>query len=180
MKIVLATPLYPPDIAEPAPYIKELAKRLAKTDEVTIVTYGNIPEEVSGVRILTVSKQRFLPFRLMAYTAVLLKAVHGAHIFYTQNGPSVELPALIVSFLTRAKRVVRLGDETAHRHARSHPLLRMLESSVRRRARTIITDSPGSRPEVLPFAAYPTAAFEAFEHSWNEHVSNLLNLFRHA
>src|SRR3989344_9051256 len=40
MKIVLATALYPPDIAPPAPYVKELATRLAANHEVTIVTYG--------------------------------------------------------------------------------------------------------------------------------------------
>lgn len=180
MKIVLATPLYPPDIAEPAPYIKELAKRLSGMYEVTIVTYGHIPEEIEGVRIQAVNKQRPLPFRLITYTFALLKAARGADVLYLQNGPSVELPAFIVSFLTGARFIMRIGDEAAHRHAQEHPLLRALESSVLRRAWNIVTDSPKPRPEVLPFSEQPIAEFDAFERSWNGHVSHLVNFFRHA
>lgn len=179
MKIVLATPLYPPDIAEPAPYIKELAKRIAKTEEVTIVTYGHIPEEVPGVRICAVSKQRPLPFRLIAFTGALLKALRGGDILYIQNGPSVELPAFIVSFMTRARLIIRIGDEAAHRRAQAHPLLRRVESSVLQRSKDVVIDSPKPRPEILPFTERPTAGLEAFEQSWDEHVSVLLTLFRH-
>lgn len=180
MKIVLATPLYPPDIAEPAPYIKELAKRLAKTDVVTIVTYGHIPEEVSGVRIYAVEKRRPLPFRLIAFTFALLKAIRDADILYAQNGPSVELPVLLVSFFTRARLFVRIGDEAAHRHAQSRLVRRALESLILRRAESIVTDSPFARPEILPFAERPVSELAAFERSWDGHVSELVTRFRHA
>ncbi|MEA2701841.1 MAG: hypothetical protein QOE22_550 [Candidatus Parcubacteria bacterium] len=178
MKIVLATPLYPPDIAEPAPYAKELATRLAKTDEVIIVTYGHIPEDVDGVRMRAVSKQRPLPFRLIAYTFALLRTARDADILYMQNGPSVELPVAIASFFRRTPIVMRIGDEAAHTYARTRPQLQAIERFALRRAKEVVTDSPDPRPEILPFRDHPVAELDAFERSWETHIAGLRETFR--
>lgn len=177
MKIVLATPLYPPDIAEPAPYVKELAKRLAKTDEVTIVTYGHMPEAVDGVRIRAVSKQRPLPIRLLAYMFALWREAWRADVLYLQNGPSVELPAAMVLLFLRVPLITRIGDTNAHRHAETSPLLRMIERRAFARARNVVTESPDPRPEILPFTDWPVKELNAFERSWSGHVEHLRTLF---
>lgn len=75
MKIVLATPLYPPDIAAPALYVKELAKRIATLHDVTIVAYANLPETMPEVRMIAVSKRQPLPLRLLTYFAALIRSV---------------------------------------------------------------------------------------------------------
>lgn len=180
MKLVLATPLYPPDVAEPAPYVKELAARLQETDDVTVIAYGHLPETVTGVRIVTVSKRRPLPIRLIAFTFALLRAARKADILYVQNGPSVELPAALVSLFARAPLIVRIGDKPAHERAKRRPLLGAIERFARKRAREVVTDSPLPRPEILPFAPRPAAAFDAFERSWKGHADALRDTFSHA
>ena len=36
---------------------------------------------------------------------------------------------------------------------------------------------PQERPEILPFASYPTAAFLTYEDSWKKHETELQNIF---
>lgn len=117
MKIVIATPLYPPDLAEPAPYVKELSIRMRKTHRITIATYANIPEKVSGVDIVSTSKQRPLPVRLMFYTLLLLRASHRANVLYAQSGSSVGLPIIIVHVLTHTPLVVHFFEDEAWERA---------------------------------------------------------------
>lgn len=181
MKIVLATPLYPPDIAEPAPYIKELARRLAERGHaITVLTYGRLPERISGVRIIAVDNHRPLIIRLMSFTRALWRALRDADIVYAQNGASVELPLVLVSFLVRKPCIIRIGDERAMGHATRNALLGMIHRLARSRARAIITDTPMPRPEVLPFVPAPIQAQQTYEASWGEHTKKLLDIFNHA
>lgn len=173
MKIVLATPLYPPDIAEPAPYIKELAKRLSTDNEVTVVTYGRYAEPVPGVRIIQVPKQSLLPIRLLRYALALAPVAREADVLYIENGPSVELPATAVSFLMRTPVVVHQGDPLAKSRAERHPLLRLIARLAEKRATRTITVSPVARPEVISFLPYPEAEMLTYEKSWEEHLERV-------
>ena len=179
MKIVVATPLYPPDIAEPAPYTKEFAARIAGTHEVTIVTYGHLPEQVPGVRIVTVNKQQPLFLRLPLYILALWNATLKAEVLYVQNGASTELPAGIVSLLTGKKMIFHIEDMAAHEHAQKDPALGRIERFATQRARSVVTSQPNPRPEILPFTPASTAAMEAYESSWQSHLSELTSLFTH-
>lgn len=180
MKIALATPLYPPDIAPPAPYVKELAIRLSEDHQVTIVAYTHIPEEVREVRIVAVSKQQPLFIRLFLYTLALWKEARRADIVYAQNGASVELPLAIVSFLTRTPILLRIGDSKAHEHASRSRIYGAIERFASKRVRAVISDTPLLRPEILPFEDRPIAAFAAFESSWLSHMALLTAHFDHA
>jgi len=201
MRILLVTPLYPPDIAEPAPYVKELASRLKQTHEVTILAYNHIPEIIDGVHIISVEKQLPLLTRLVQYTRALSRASRKADIVYIQNGPSVELPMLLVAPFTRTPFVLRLGDETALNHATREFFHRILLWIAMTLSRTIVTheatslhaktltahsrdqrktanmERPLPRPEILPFSPRPTRELEDFEASWQTHVTELSSLF---
>ncbi len=179
MKIILAAPLYPPEIAESALYVKELARRLGKEHEITIVTYTHLPEKVPGVRIIAVNKRRPLLVRLFLYTIALARASRDADVIYAQNGASVELPALLVAMIRRRPLIIHLGDETAHRRAAQSALLRNIEHFALRRACTIITDIPMKRPEILPFEPIPAAEFTAYCTSWDTHIRTLNNALSH-
>lgn len=177
MRIVLATSLYPPDIGEPAPYIKELARRLSGTHQVTIVAYTRLPEEVPGVKIIAVSKRYWLPLRILIYTLKLFAATWSADILYAENGTSTELPATIVAVLTRIHFIFHIGDVPAHTWVRDHAVRSIIEHSASRTARTVLTDKPLPRPEILPFVPYPTEAVAQYEKSWADHLLVLNKIF---
>ncbi len=121
MKIVLATPLYPPEIAEPATYTREISLRLAARHEVTVVAYGTQGEKVPGVTLVGVDKKRRLLVRLFLYTIALYKATNKVDVIYTQNGIAASLPAIIVGYLRKIPVALRfIEDEAWRRATRQH------------------------------------------------------------
>ena len=179
MKIVIATPLYPPDIAEPAPYVKELVKRLVSAHDVTIVAYGNLPEKVDDVAVVPISKRQPLLTRLFLYTIALMRAVRTADILIAENGASVELPAGIISLFSHKPLILHIGDRAAADRARTSSMLSLIMRFTEGRARAVVTDVPLVRPEILPFEPRPDAKLAAYEASWKEHIVILENALRH-
>lgn len=180
MRIVLATPLYPPEIAEPGPYVKELAKRLVKLHEVAIVTYARLPEKVPGVPIIAVNKRRPLPLRLLIYLLELRRAAKHSDVIYAENGASVELPVGLISLFNKRPLIMHIGDRAAHSRAQINPILRYIERFTFSRARKVITDIPLSKPEIIPFEPFPAEKLAAYERSWNAHLRVLEDMFSHA
>ncbi len=199
MKILVVTPLYPPDIVESASYVKELASRLKETYTVTVLAYNHIPETIPHVRIVSIEKNILLPIRLIKFTYTLLKLLRDTDIVYVQNGPSVELPVFIATLLTRKRFVMRLGDTTALHHAVTNRLYKFLLRMTLYRAEHIVTHTVSSvhanqliplslkqrvhnvtfseiRPEILPFAPYPDEALTQYETSWKKHITELTHI----
>lgn len=169
MKIVLATPIYPPELGGPATYTKEIAARLAGTHEITVVAYTDAPQPVLGTRLIAVSKRYLLPVRLAAYCLALWRATKGADLIYAQNAVAAGLPAALVSFLRRKPYAVKfVGDEAWERevlHRRTsktweefldHPtgnwytqLLMAVQSFVLRHAARVTTPSDYLTEELI-------------------------------
>jgi len=179
MHIVLATSLYPPDIEESALYIKELAKRLSKDNTVTIVTYGYLPEKVSGVNIIAVDKRKPLPLRLIAFTRALHRATANANVVYIQNGPSTELPFLLISSINKTPFVFGFSDKKALERTEISFFAKVLKKAVAMRAKTIVKDFPLKRPEILPFEHPVEDFFASYENSWNTHIKQISEIFHH-
>ena len=180
MKIVIATPFFPPDIGEQALYVKELSKRLSYSHDVTVVTYARLPEKVEGVSFVSVDKRRPLFIRLLHYTFVLWKTTRDTDILYAQNGASVELPAGLIAIFTRRPLVMHIGDKVAHKRAVQHILLRLVENFAFWQARSVVVDMPMKKPEILPWKPVPQKELTEYNKSWNIHMTTLKNIFKHA
>lgn len=128
MKMVLATPVYPPEIGGPATYTKELAERLRDAHEITIVAYASTSEKIPGTRLITVSKRRILPLRMLKFTYELYKAAKGADVIYVQNAVAAGLPAVLVKSLTGTPVVLKfVGDEAWERASQERRTQKRLE-----------------------------------------------------
>lgn len=174
MRIVIATPLYPPDIAEPAPYVKTLATKLTEAGhQVTIVLYGRLPETIPGVSYICIDKRASLPLRLVRYFFALFRATKQADVIYALNGASVEVPITLLRFVRRAPILMHLGDDEANEWVAKHFWLRLIKRAALGQAAAHINTLPPERPEILPFAAYPSAAFATYEAAWDRHLTEL-------
>lgn len=198
MRILLVTPLYPPDIAGPAPYVKELANRLRGTHGVTILAYGHLPETIPDVETVTVEKRLPALVRMALFTWKLIMLQRNADIVYVQNGPSAEVPFALASFFSPVRRVLRLGDAVALTHTVHRRLFHRTLLTAMHRAQTLIIPkttvpvvealiatptlakkcvripSPDVRPEIHPLHEYPKDSFAQYEASWQEHITALL------
>ena len=177
MKILLLTPLFPPDTGDPAPYVKELAKRL-RTHETTILMYGRLPESVAGVTMVTVDKRQWLPKRLLHYTAILFKHAKDKDLVIINNAPSTELPALLVSFFSSKNLLLCESDALATTAALSG-FYKIIHHLLKRRCSKTITLPESElykKSEVLPFQATDEHRAEAHEAWWTNHLQELTTI----
>ena len=181
MKIVVASPLYPPDIATPAPYVKELARRLSKDHNVSILTYGRLPEVLSGVSITAIDKRTAALKRLAKFTYQLWQQAKHGDVVLVENGVSAELPMIVVSFLTKTPLLLHSNDEKALAQHQHNLLRRLIFQAAERRATTTITHEslphPLPKPEINPLIGTDEVAKAAHETSWNDHLAAITNLF---
>lgn len=194
MRILIVTPLYPPDIKEPAPYVKELATRLKDTHEVTILAYNHHPEKVPGVTIMTVEKSANTPLRLLRFFLTFRSLAKTHDVLFVQNGPSVELPVLfhlLISPSSKRKTVLRLGDHvplTKSGDNLASRITRELMKHVKEtlshedtcelcKAPSTVIPRPLPRPELLPFRERDAQAHTSYETSWREHTATLEKFF---
>ncbi len=116
MRIILATPIYPPEIGGPATYTSELGERLGESHDITIVAYADEPEHVRATRLVVVSKKIFLPLRLWMYFYILFREAKNTDVIYVQNAVAAGLPAALVGLLRKKPVVLKfVGDEAWER-----------------------------------------------------------------
>lgn len=175
MKIAIATPLFPPDTTESARYIKDLASRLSQKHEITIITYGKLPEQIDNVTFILIDKQQPISIRIVKYFLQLYKTSKNTDIIYAQNGASVELPLGFVMLLKNKSLIVHISDISAHKKTFKNPFLKIIEKFALLRAKKIITNTPVPRPEIIPFQ--PKPELDTYEKSWRRHINELENLF---
>jgi hypothetical protein len=189
MHILIATPLYPPDIAGHAPYVKELARRLSHEHTVTVVLYGSFPEVVAGVHLIGITKQQPALLRLYNFTKTLYTCARKADIILVQNGPSVELGMVFTKmFLWKKPFLLNVFDSGAFTYTNmlSSILLRIalkcasriwtytntnpfIPASVSKKMMPEIL----TKPEILPFEPHPTDMLLQYEKAWEVHLSEL-------
>lgn len=178
MKIIITTPLYPPEIAEPAPYVINLAKILKnKNLDITIITYSLIPEKINGVKIISINKHLPLLIRLFLFTFKLWKNSKNTDFIYTLNGASVELPIIIVSKLTNKSFIINIGDKKATLRTQQNKFFKYIQYLTLKNSKKIINEIPLSKPEITPFDKKDIELVK-YRKSWENHINNLLKIFK--
>jgi glycosyltransferase involved in cell wall biosynthesis len=178
MKIVIATPFYPPDTEPVAVYAKKLAEMLAQRHDVTVVSYVRLPEEMNDVKIFTVNKEQPLFFRLVKFAFFLFRATKKTDILYAENGPSVEVPLWILSLFTGRPFVLHIGDPVADARSQNNFFLGKIHRFLEKRAQAVVNDIPLRRPEIIPFQPEPIEEQAMYRASWDAHVKKLLEIFK--
>ncbi|OGY18523.1 MAG: hypothetical protein A2900_03315 [Candidatus Chisholmbacteria bacterium RIFCSPLOWO2_01_FULL_50_28] len=122
MKILIVTPIFPPQIGGPATYTFDLAKRLAGKHELTIVTFGVKPKKVEAVKIMAVPLHNEFFGTIRRQTALasaIGKEARRNDVIYTQGAVVVGFASALIAKLTGKPLILKfVGDEVweeAHR-----------------------------------------------------------------
>ncbi len=113
MKILLLSPFFPPDPSPSANFTKFCAAELIKNGhEVAAIHYGILPEAVPQLNIVSIKKNQGLIRRLWTFTQALWHARKVDSIII-HNGPSVELPVIMLKPFLKAKIIYVIVDPMA-------------------------------------------------------------------
>lgn len=128
MKLLIATPIYPPEIGGPATYTKELCERIRRDYDVTVITYTNSAEPIEGTRLIPIGKGRPLLIRLSVFFLKLLRVAKKFDVIYVQNAMAAGLPVALVNILTGTPFVLKfVGDEAWERATQHRRTTKRLE-----------------------------------------------------
>lgn len=173
MKILILSPLFPPDTGAPSSYVKELATRLQTNHTVTLHIYGYLPESVSGITILSTDKRTSLPNRLLSFTKTLFSHREKFDVVLVNNAPSVELPFFFFWLFSRVPYVLIESDPLAKKNCKG--LYKVINSFIIRHAHhtLVVEESSYKKAEVLPFTSFDTIREAARTDWWNSHIETL-------
>lgn len=144
-RIIIATPLFPPETGDAARWAKRRAAELVKEHETVVVAYGHLPESVSGVRIIEIDKRSALVVRFSRFLRTLWHEAHRAERIEACE-VAAAIPAVLVGRLRNIPVRVRFRGSEAKERGREHGvkvrIIATLELIVRSFA-SEVTEEPG-------------------------------------
>lgn len=118
MKILIATPLFPPEIGGPATYVFNLAQKLAqKGVEVLVISFGHTPNLLwernqDGFEKITVPLKMAKGLRHFSFFQQVLQNGHNYDLIYIHDLWSVGLPTRLANIFLKKPLIVRLGGDS--------------------------------------------------------------------
>lgn len=180
MHILIVSSLFPPDIAPTAKYVKLLAGNLSKPHKVSVLHFGHLPEQIKHVSCTSVSKGRSVLTRSFIMCRALIKESRQADVVLLQNGPSVELPALLAGLFLRRKTIYMISDQSAHARTKQHAFKKIIQQLVQKICmQTIYIDDlrPLLQPIMHPLEDIPEQTLHEHKEIWQAHSAQLEALF---
>lgn len=115
MRILITTPIFPPEIGGPATYVYEFARRASKLGhKIDIITLADSEvSDLSGVQIHKIPRGKSKISRELQLLAKILYVARGCNIIYAQNPTAIGLPSAIAAKLLRKPLVVKFVGDTA-------------------------------------------------------------------
>jgi glycosyltransferase involved in cell wall biosynthesis len=140
MRIVLATPIYLPEIGGPATYIKEICERMGDEHSLVVVAYARNGVPYGGARLVQISKDAPLPVRLFKFFIATLREARHADVIYAQNAVAAGLPAVVAGMIMRKPVVIKfVGDEAWERATQHRTTSKQLEAFLKTQDGTLRT-----------------------------------------
>lgn len=178
MRILVLSPLFPPDTSDSAKYVKLLALRLTEANvDVTILLYGFLPESTPADTI-AIDKRKNPLFRIFHFTLTLFRVGNKYDRIVINNGPSVELPLFLYLLLFRKEVVLCLSD-TETRHTGERGWYSLLHKLLRKKVEKTI-EMPDNNTHlpitVHPFKEVSDYIKKAHDTWWDNHVNDVIEL----
>lgn len=174
MKILVLSPLFPPDVGSPAPYVKELLYRL-RAHEAEALIYGYLPESVPGVSITAIDKRTWVIRRLISYTRAIIRSRAKVDLIILNNAPSTELPMFLVSLFTPNTIVLCESDPLAYKISNKglYTLLHKLTVRYVKKIVVLPEETLYKTPEKLPYNSVDSEVAQRQDAWWTAHIKEL-------
>lgn len=107
MRIVITSPIFPPDLGGPATYVPSLASHLAaRGHDLTVVAFCSDPEPKGWPFEVVAIPRAWLPVRYLRHFLAVVKAIRKADILYINE--HLAFPVALAGRLCGKKMVIRV------------------------------------------------------------------------
>lgn len=111
-KILISTPLFPPEIAYPASFSKKLGSHLSKYGhDIVIATFSDSPEKIENVKVLHVRKSLNLIYRMIKFYFLLFMEIPKTDLIILKQAGFSSFLTLLVSKVFRKKMILILKED---------------------------------------------------------------------
>lgn len=111
MRILIATPIFPPEAGGPATYTKEIAERLKNQYQITIIAFAENPVMIENVNLVMINKRFPLPLRQILFLKKMITFGKKADLIYVQNAMAAGVPSVMAAkFLHKPIILKFVGD----------------------------------------------------------------------
>jgi len=120
MRIIIPTPIMPPQIGGPATYVSHLARYLSQKHEVSILTFTQRPEPIRGVRITVIPLYQHplgMILRQVTLAIQLVRLSKTADVIYAQGPIVVGLTSVIIGKILNKPVVIKFVGDIAWEEA---------------------------------------------------------------
>ena len=114
MKILISTPLFPPEIAYPAKFSKKFARHLVSCGyDVVVATFSDFPEKIENVEIIHVKKSNHLILRLLKFYFLMMQKIKNQDLVILKQAGFSSFITLLVCRLYKVKTILKLKEDEA-------------------------------------------------------------------
>lgn len=120
MKILITSPICPPEIGGPATYVSELGKRLSESHGITVITFTQKPKRIKKCKIVSIPHHKHflgILFRQLKLAAAIYKYAVSADIIYAQGPVVVGFTSIIIGKLIGKPTIIKFVGDIAWEEA---------------------------------------------------------------
>ncbi len=114
MKILISTPLFPPENHYPANFSKDFAAHLQKMGhDIVVTTFSNFPEKVEYVKIVHVRKDKNIFLRMVLFFYQMIKHVGKQEVVVLKQAGFSSFLTVLVAKVFRIKVILKMKEDEA-------------------------------------------------------------------
>lgn len=113
-KVLIATPIFPPDAGGPATHVKNVLDGLIKQGfDVGIITFGDNNNDFEESECVNVHRVKRYPWLIKNIVYLFWLFIHSFNydLVFAQDANATGLPALLVKIFTRRRFILRIGGD---------------------------------------------------------------------
>ena len=120
MRIVIPTPIMPPQIGGPATYVSQLAREWGGEHEITVLTFTQHPTPIKGVRMVVIPVFLHRFGTLLRQTTLAIKLTRSAitaDVIYAQGPIVVGMASVIIGKIVNKPVFIKFVGDIAWEEA---------------------------------------------------------------
>ncbi len=179
MKVLISTPLFPPEAHYPAKFSKSLAENISQYHEVSLLVFGDSPEQISSVNIVSISKKKNFLKKIFLFLQKSYKPISNSDIIILNQAGLFSFLTFILAKMKNKKIITKIKEDEVEERKKqfqmssNNPkikLINLVQKIVLKNSDTIIFDNENLKNNLSKKYFLPENKIYVLKHPKNKEV----------